>query len=91
MISESSVALPHAPGVGAVEMDFYPLSVGVFSLFMPPFRLCLVTLYAVFSPDLKALLCLFSKFLTSLFIHCFWFAYILVSIVTVTFSMQLLM
>lgn len=66
VVSDSLDAFLHAPNVSIVEVVFM-LSVDVFGLFfMPFFRFGLVTLNAVVSPSLKALLHAFKRFCASI-------------------------
>ncbi len=85
--------LPQAPCVSAVcEMivDFFE-HMTVLHFLMPQDSLALAVLRAALSPDLNASSRVFSSPRTSAVIHGFWFARVVMVLVTVTSSMQFLM
>ncbi len=97
VVSDCLNALPHGACVSAVSeviIDFFLFLFFAndrFKFLMPQDRLALAVLRAALSPDLKASFLVFSSPRNSAVIHGFWFARVLMFLVTVTSSMHFLM
>ncbi len=91
IVSDGLNGLPQAQCVSAVcevIIDFFEHD--RFTFLMPQDRLALTVLRAALSPDLKASSLVFSSPRTSAVIHGFWFARVVMVLVTVTSSMPFL-